>query len=217
MQKVNRATAIVYVDALNLYRRALKGTAYRWLNLGALIDSILPQFEVLSIKYFTTRVKPSTHNPSIHIRQETYLRALSLEPRIEIHFGKFQNSVVLRSLHPWQYDESGLPLKMKVKEIKEKGSDVNLCAELLNDAHLNAAEILILLTNDSDQIYPLKILIKRGKPKVGLILPSNQPSKELLDLKLDLVRKIRPGLLALAQFPLVLIDEVGSIQKPQKW
>ncbi len=48
----------VYVDAFNLYYGALKGTAYKWLDLQALCRVMIPRNEVVCIKYFTACVPP---------------------------------------------------------------------------------------------------------------------------------------------------------------
>ena len=55
---------IIYVDGYNLYYSRLKGTPYKWLDLGTLFcDQILrpqdPSATVICIKYFTSPVKAS--------------------------------------------------------------------------------------------------------------------------------------------------------------
>ena len=67
----------VYVDGFNLYYRALKGTAWKWLDLPALFAKILqPHHEIQKIKYFTARVSATPADPSKPQRQDVYLRAL---------------------------------------------------------------------------------------------------------------------------------------------
>ena len=75
----------VYADGFNLYRDALKDSPYRWLNLGPLMETVLPEeADILKIKYFTTAVHNTPDNPSIATRQDVYLRALSrFIPEIE--------------------------------------------------------------------------------------------------------------------------------------
>ena len=46
----------VYVDAFNLYYGCLKGTPYRWLDLGALCTRLLPRDRINRIRYFTAMV-----------------------------------------------------------------------------------------------------------------------------------------------------------------
>jgi hypothetical protein len=48
---------IVYIDGFNLYYRALKGTAHKWLDLHALSKAALPTNHVIEkINYYTARV-----------------------------------------------------------------------------------------------------------------------------------------------------------------
>jgi 6-hydroxy-3-succinoylpyridine 3-monooxygenase len=53
---------IVYVDGLNLYYAALRGTPYKWLDLYALFrDKVLEAgTEVEQIRYYTAPVKGSS-------------------------------------------------------------------------------------------------------------------------------------------------------------
>ena len=47
----------VYVDGLNLYNGALRGTPYRWLDLQKLSQALLkPDDEIHRIRYFTALI-----------------------------------------------------------------------------------------------------------------------------------------------------------------
>ena len=74
---------IIYVDGYNLYYSRLKGTPYKWLDLGTLFrDQILkpqdPSANVICIKYFTSPVKASyaRHGEASAHAQTQYHRAL---------------------------------------------------------------------------------------------------------------------------------------------
>ena len=55
----------VYVDGFNLYYGAIKDTPYRWLNMRALVESLLrPGHEIEKIKYFTAKVSALPNNPN---------------------------------------------------------------------------------------------------------------------------------------------------------
>ena len=55
----------VYVDGFNLYYRGLKGTKFKWLDLGALSREFLRDDEdLVSIKYFTADVSPRSGDPT---------------------------------------------------------------------------------------------------------------------------------------------------------
>jgi len=212
-----KPTAIVYVDGFNLYRRALVGTPYKWLDLEALFSHTLQEFEIVKIKYFTARIQPKPHEKSQHIRQNIYLRALQTNPLIEVEFGKFSSETKSLPKSPWEYDEKGIPLQAKVKVHQEKGSDVNLATNLVFDVLKRRADAFIVVTNDSDQVGPLRKLKNENEGLIGLILTSKEPAAELTGIGLPIVRRIREGILSISQLPDELSDEVGVIRKPSSW
>ncbi len=67
----------VYVDAFNLYYGSLKGTPYRWLDLGALCARLLPRDRINRTRYFTSTVSARPDNPDAPQRQQVYRRALA--------------------------------------------------------------------------------------------------------------------------------------------
>ena len=214
---MTKPTAIVYVDGFNLYRRALVGTPYKWLDLEALFSHTLQEFEIVKIKYFTARIQPKPHEKSQHIRQNIYLRALQTNPLIEVEFGKFSSETKSLPKSPWDYDEKGIPLQAKVKVHQEKGSDVNLATNLVFDVLKRQADAFIVVTNDSDQVGPLRKLKNENKGLIGLILTSKEPAVELMGIGLPIVRQIREGILSISQLPDELSDAVGIIRKPSSW
>ncbi|MDP1720687.1 MAG: hypothetical protein Q8L08_06800 [Candidatus Nanopelagicaceae bacterium] len=54
-----------------------------------------------------------------------YRRALESNPKIVIHKGQFRSDIKLMPVVPWEFDEIGNPVTVKVRKRKEKGSDVN--------------------------------------------------------------------------------------------
>src|SRR6266540_1106730 len=79
----------VYVDAFNLYYGCLKGTPYRWLDLGTLSTRLLPKDPINRIRYFTATVSARPDNPDAPQRQQVYLRALETVPGLSIHYGHY--------------------------------------------------------------------------------------------------------------------------------
>lgn len=75
------ATARVRIDGLSLYYGAVKGTAYRWLDLCQLADFILDNDNVEEVHYYVS-LDPA---PGRRARQETFLRALQTLDRLSIH------------------------------------------------------------------------------------------------------------------------------------
>jgi len=53
------AKVVVYIDGFNLYYRALRKPEYKWVNIQALAQALLPDDDIAKIKYFTARIQPS--------------------------------------------------------------------------------------------------------------------------------------------------------------
>jgi hypothetical protein len=83
------ARTIVYIDGFNLYYRALKGTAHKWLDIAAMSATVLPSgHQIQAINYYTARVSGRV-DPAAPGRQHAYLRALETLPKVAIHYGNF--------------------------------------------------------------------------------------------------------------------------------
>jgi len=66
--------AIAYIDGFNLYYGAVKGTGYKWLDIAAMCKLLLPNDEIVRIKYFTALVHARPNDPEQRTRQQIYLR-----------------------------------------------------------------------------------------------------------------------------------------------
>ncbi len=86
-----RHRTIVYVDGFNFYYGQIKDTKWKWVDLVALFRNVLgPENDLVKLKYFTARVRPSPSDQGVNLRQETYLRALQAHcPLVEIVYGHF--------------------------------------------------------------------------------------------------------------------------------
>ncbi len=250
----------IYIDGFNLYYGAVKDTAYKWLDLNKLSRSMLsPENQIVTIKYFTARVKPMGLDPTKPIKQETYLRALKTLPNVQIYFGHFLTNEFSRPLaddrqggpqlvkvhdltldrtHP-QFKEAlktspiirrplakksnGLPQQVRIIGTNEKGSDVNLAVQLLHDAHRKTYEVAVVISNDSDLVSPIQIIIKQLRLKVGVINP--QVRKGITDLHPSMqlkktasfYKEISEEALRKSQFPPIMKDTVGEFHKPTSW
>ena len=91
----------VYVDDFNLYYRAVRDTAYKWLDISAMCHALLPNHIINRIRYFTADVQARPGDPDVPVRQQTYLRALRTIPSLSIHKGQFKQRQIERPLvHP---------------------------------------------------------------------------------------------------------------------
>lgn len=207
----------VYVDGFNLFRRSLSGTEHLWLDVFELAKIALPRYEVIGLKYFTAIVKPHQGNLYAAKRQEVYLEALRSRTEIEVHLGYFRRDVSEMPIHPWEWDQDGRPITVKVKQTREKGSDVNLATHLIWDALHNTAEAYAVLTNDSDLVTPIRMLRELKGIDVGVIFPTNQASKDLATC-CSWSRHIHPGMLRRSHFesPLTLANG-RTLIKPTEW
>jgi uncharacterized LabA/DUF88 family protein len=204
----------IYVDGLNFYYGAVKGTPYKWLNILRLCQLLLPKNQVVKIKYFTALVSARPGDPDQPNRQQIFLRALRTIPDLEIilgHFLEHPRKMLLANSQP------GKPQYATVLRTEEKGSDVNLAAHLINDGYKGAFEVAVLVTNDSDLVEPIKIVRTELNLPVGVLNPNpKQPSHELRKYA-TFVKPIRTGVLAASLFPPTLVDANGAFQKPPSW
>lgn len=208
----------IYIDGFNFYYGAVKDTPYKWLNFKELFDILLdPKHKILSIKYFTAIVTGKI-DPGQPIRQKTFLRALQKYiPEISIHYGKFLSHNVFKPLaYPINKNLFGKNIKFaNIIKTEEKGSDVNLALNLLNDAWLDLYDCAVVVSNDSDLAQSLRLVKTQHKKMIGLVTPGKtHPSKELMQYA-DFNKRIRKGVLAVSQLP----DPIpgSKIRKPSSW
>ncbi|MCQ3808557.1 MAG: NYN domain-containing protein [Acidimicrobiia bacterium] len=147
--ETTRGQTIVYVDGFNLYYGAVKNTRYKWLDLEAMCRSLLRGDQIVKIRYFTARVNDRADDPQLASRQDTYLRALTTLPLVEIHYGHFQTRAVRL---PRVNRQRGQSRTIKVLKTEEKGSDVNLATHLLLDAFKGRCDTAAVVSNV--QIWP---------------------------------------------------------------
>jgi hypothetical protein len=214
---------IVYIDALNLYYRALKRTAHKWLDLDALARAVLPaSYQIIAINYYTANVSGRT-DPGAPIRQHAYLRALKSLPLVTAYFGNFSTNEVWAGLvqppdfRPRISLPSGAkPVVAYVYKTEEKGSDVNLGVHLVRDAFQKKFETAAVLTDDTDLAEPMRIVGQElGMPLI-LLTPTNRPGKSLTRHVIE-VRHIGPYL-GPCQLPNPVILPNGKRAiKPSDW
>lgn len=204
---------IVYVDAFNLYYGALRRTPFKWLDLFALSQAVLvPENEIIGIKYFTARVRPRPDNPGKPTRQALYLRALGTI-HADVVLGQYlSHDVVMRLSNP----RPGENPFVHVIKTEEKGSDVNIASHLLVDAAKDAMDCGVLVTGDSDLTTPVRMARHVFGKKVGVINPQKHDCKTLRAVA-TFYKHVRPAALAASQFPDELTDAAGTFRKPAEW
>ena len=200
----------VYIDGFNFYYGALRNTKFKWLDPSALCRLLLPKHEITTIKYFTALVSARPSDLDQPVRQQTYLRALSTLPNLEIIYGHF----LTHKVSMYRADGKGY---VKVLKTEEKGSDVNIASHLIHDGHQGAYDGAVLITNDSDLSEPMRIVSQElGRP-VAILNPYSKRASRALTKYASFTKSIRKGVLGLSQFPDTMKDSTGTFHKPKKW
>lgn len=204
---------VVYVDGFNLYYGCLKNTPYKWLDLSRLCALLLPGHDIARIKYFTAEIHSRPGDPDGPIRQSIYLRALRTTPNLEIVLGHFR--VNTPSL-PLAAAPRSRPKFVRVVRYEEKGSDVNLAAHLVHDAHRGHFDVAAIISNDSDLAEALRIVRDELGLPIGLLNPHAHPSV-VLKQHATFYKPIRKGVLQASQLPPELRDSHGGFSRPRNW
>jgi hypothetical protein len=204
---------IVYVDGFNFYYGQLRGTPFKWLDPVALFSTVLaPQNKIVQVKYFTARVQPTPRDPSVHVRQDAYLRALAAHcPLVEVHFGHFlRHEATFENVNP-------PPPFVRAWKNEEKGSDVNIAVHLLNDGWKNRYDCAVIVSNDSDLAESMNLVRTEHKKLLGLITPGAPVRTTSYQLKryAHFLRRISPAALQQSQLPNPIPGT--NIHKPPTW
>jgi uncharacterized LabA/DUF88 family protein len=199
----------VYIDGFNLYYGCIRGTPHNWLNMASFCSRLLPRNQINRIRYFTALVTPRPSDPQQRNRQEIYIRALRTIPNLTVHFGAFLASKVPMR----RADNQGW---IRVLKSEEKGSDVNLASHLLIDCYLSDCDVAVIISNDSDLVFPIEHVKQRLGKIIGIVNPHQRPSRELLAVA-NFYKSIRPSVLAGCHFSDKLNDAQGEFHKPPDW
>jgi len=211
----------VYFDGFNFYHGAVKGTPFKWLDLGAFCAALLPKHTIHRIRYFTAAVLGFPHDPKAPLRQAIYLRALATIPNLTVHKdGWFASHPMLLPQYPLAIlHPSRPPQKVQVQRLEEKRTDVDLATYLLVDCFDNDFDQAVVISNDSDLVLPIEMVkVKYGKT-IGVINPhsKSKQSGHLQKAASWHYRSINKSVLASCQFPPTLTDRAGTITKPASW
>ena len=203
---------IVYIDGFNLYYGAVRGSAFKWLNLQRFFLLLRPHDNIVKVHYFTALVEGPT-KPN----QEIYLRALGTLPLVNIVLGKFKTKQVRCSNSACTFaGDRFFPVP------EEKRTDVNIAVFLLDDAYQNQCDHSIVVSGDSDLVPAISLLkVRFPKKRVTVYVPSRNPMRgaavELRSVA-DRHRTLPLNLLPFSQFSNPLPDGAGGLlHKPASW
>jgi uncharacterized LabA/DUF88 family protein len=211
---------MLYVDGLNLYYGALRGTPLRWLDPVALTAQLFPGFEITKAKYFSAKVVDAVGREGQSVRQMLYWRALRTLPTLEIVEGKFRIRKV------WARVAAPPPEMIEVIKAEEKGSDVNLATHLLLDAFRFDVDVFVVISGDSDLVAPVEALTAQLGKVVAVINPqrlsgpNHRRCRGSSELK-RVAKYYRGGVtwaqLDKSQFPKTMSDAAGEFHPPAEW
>jgi len=203
-----------FIDGFNLYHAIDDLTktnpskhTYKWLNLKTLMEAyIKPSQEVLNdVFYFSAY---ATWKSSSYIKHKTYIEALKSVGVTPI-LGKFKEK-----------RKTCFHCKQVIISHEEKESDVNLCINLLQNAHLNNFDKAIVVSSDSDMV-PVIDMIKNTFPtkEIVIVVPpnryaiSNEIRSKVTALKMK-EKHIKNNLL---DDVIVTTYSNATITKPSEW
>ena len=84
------------------------------------------------------------------------------------------------------------------------------------DAHQNAYDCAVLVSNDTDLKTPLEYVKKNLKKQIGLISPRRNIHADLMKIS-DFQKRMSNKVLGQCQFPNTLKDFKGSFSCPPQW
>ena len=204
---------IVYVDWFNFYHRIVKYSTYQWLDISMLFKSMLrSEHEIVKIKFFTAKLKVLNNDLSALQEQENYHNAIKTYiPNVEFYFGKFIQKTVQVPPHI----RKSFPGLDKFNSFEEKGTDVNLAIEMLNDSWLNKFDCAVLLSNDGDFAGVLEKIKSRKNTVVGLFTPGKSRVSFQLSPYATFRKRITISKLKNNQLPTKIPN--SEIIKPKHW
>lgn len=198
---------IIYIDGLNLYHGAIKGTLYKWLDIEQYFRLLRPDDNLQSIKYFTALIS-GPHRTN----QKTFIRALETRPLLTVVLGVFKQKRIRCEAQCHQVFERP----------EEKRTDVNIAVSMVDDAYQRACHHQILISGDSDLVPPVKMIRTRfPNIKITVYVPARAPQRGRSAELCGAAHKHRVlplTLLQRAQFPRQVSDGAGGvIEKPASW
>lgn len=217
---MSKPAAIVYVDGFNLYKGQLeKRPENKWVDLVALFDDVLHDFEVQHVHYFTARIKGrmNPEDPQAPNRQDAYIRALRTLDRITVHddslfavhYGHAREYVDGKEKPPLNY--------RSVYKVQEKGSDVKLATQLLMDSLDELAQTYVVVSSDSDLAHPIKVAKEKFGARVGVLYPRDARTKLYDQAGIDFSLYLHPSYVSQNQLPDVVEAAKRPVHRPPSW
>jgi uncharacterized LabA/DUF88 family protein len=232
----------IYIDGLNLYYGALRGSSHKWLDLEKFVRLLLPNDEIAFIRYFSARVNSRYGETGNVARQAAYFRAVQENPLVRMTLGyvkqkerllpiaesrRLPHELFVPSIEPiqqfnemWQRHiiNRNRPFTcVRISIDEEKGTDVNLAAHLINDAHEKTITKALVISNDGDFREAISLARQTGIA-VGVCSAwehsANRQLKEVMSFEI----RLRPDSLTKCQMPQTIQLANGRhVSRPKNW
>ncbi|MDP4823458.1 MAG: NYN domain-containing protein [Aestuariivirgaceae bacterium] len=188
----------VYIDGFNLYHAIDKigDSRLKWIGYHTLGKSLLRAGEALAGVSLFTAVWP--YDQAKHLRHRNFIAA-QRHFGVRVHEGNF--------VKPKKYCVTH---DRYCAFREEKQADVGIAVEIVSDALTKAADRIVLITADSDQIPTGRFITSLPDIKITLYAPPNraQEARELGKLVTDR-DELSIGRLLTCQMPDDIVDERG--------
>lgn len=220
---------IAYVDGYNLFFGCLKGTAYKWLDLVRLVETIIgiqdPASTLVTVKYFTAPIKAklASQGQKALQAQQAYHRALHARGRLEIFEGWYS---LERAEAPRYQVPPNRQDRVEIWRLEEKETDVAIALQMYRDCVTGGCEHAVLMSNDSDLVPAVKLVRQdASRVKLGLIIPRREcasgtprpPNAQLSNLVDWTRREVKLDELAASQLPVRVPTAKKPVDKPDYW
>jgi 6-hydroxy-3-succinoylpyridine 3-monooxygenase len=228
----------IYVDGYNLYYGCLKNTPYKWLDLQALVQRILPsvlyeqcgiepRYELCppAVKYFTAPIlsafAKSADSVACQVQYHCALRG-HLGRDLEIITGYYDARPARAYL--WQHRKAvrAGPI-VNIWKLEEKQSDVALALHAFCDAVLGDVDQIVAVTNDSDFVPAMRMIRQHTNAVLGVIAPVRQgDGRSKVNREIEkYAHWARTHILdeefAACRLPPMVRLRAGAVHKPLSW
>lgn len=206
---------IFLIDGFNLYHSVEQAStdmkkSSKWLDVNSLMSSYLQHIgkeaKLEKIYFFTAiRYHVQSHNPNTIKRHKDYLQMIK-HTGVEVIMGKFKQGKV------WCKN-----CQKESPKYEEKETDVNIAVKLVELAFLDAADVFVIVSGDTDLIPGVDVVNRQFPNKdVYVIFPYKRKNNDILS-RVKGNFKIKKETYLNHQFPDPYIINKKQMNKPNHW
>ena len=217
---MEKKKTVFYIDGFNLHHGLLKEPSDQWLDLEGFATALLPrpeEHDIVSVKYFTARIKYNPADPCAAFNQDRYLEALRAFTKVRIIEGFYKRFKVKLPFAKEPCKSCGKVPYGIVYRTVEKRSDVNLATEMMADVHRGIADTFAVVSGDVDFAAPLCFIRHEMGLRTLVFNPHENVCEELRRFT-SYYKNIPRDLPARCQLPEVVpLPNGRTIHRPPAW